>query len=102
MPIDQASSRRQFLKFLAASPLLAASDLAVFANETPSRLPDPMVWSPRNLDKLEDLFCRHMQASPYVGRALTGRVVRTMLRGRMIFRDGEIISPPMGRPVKPG
>ncbi len=52
MPIDQASSRRQFLKFLAASPLLAASDLAVFANETPSRLPDPMVWSPRNLDKL--------------------------------------------------
>ena len=32
--------------------VLAASDLAAFANETPSRLPDPMVWSPRNLDKL--------------------------------------------------
>src|SRR4051812_10227115 len=53
MPIvDQAASRRNFLKFLAASPLFAASDLAAFANETPSRLPDPMVWSPRNLDKL--------------------------------------------------
>jgi 4-hydroxymandelate oxidase len=49
---DQATSRRLFLKFLAASPLLAASDLAAMANETPSRLPDPMVWSPRNLDKL--------------------------------------------------
>jgi 4-hydroxymandelate oxidase len=49
---DQATSRRLFLQFLAASPLLAASDLAAMANETPSRLPDPMVWSPRNLDKL--------------------------------------------------
>src|SRR5437867_218108 len=49
---DQATSRRLFLKFLAASPLLAASDLAAMAAETPSRLPDPMVWSPRNLDKL--------------------------------------------------
>jgi len=53
MTIDvQAASRRKFLQFLAASPLLAASDLAAFANEAPNRLPDPMVWSPRNLDRL--------------------------------------------------
>src|SRR5438093_233738 len=54
MPIDQAASRRAFLKFLAASPLLAASDLAAFANENAQgyRLPDPMMWAPRNLDKL--------------------------------------------------
>jgi 4-hydroxymandelate oxidase len=53
MPIDdQATSRRRFLQFLAASPLLAASDLAAMAAETPSRLPDPMIWAPRNLDKL--------------------------------------------------
>jgi isopentenyl diphosphate isomerase/L-lactate dehydrogenase-like FMN-dependent dehydrogenase len=50
--IDQATSRRRFLQFLAASPLLAASDLAALANEVPSRLPDPMVWAPRNLDNL--------------------------------------------------
>ncbi len=50
--VDQATSRRKFLQFLAASPLLAASDLAAFANETPSRLPDPMIWAPRTLDKL--------------------------------------------------
>src|SRR3954452_14750600 len=49
---DQAASRRLFLKFLAASPLLAASDLAAFASEAPSRLPDPMMWAPRSLDKL--------------------------------------------------
>jgi isopentenyl diphosphate isomerase/L-lactate dehydrogenase-like FMN-dependent dehydrogenase len=49
---DQATSRRKFLQFLAASPFFAASDLAAFANEAPSRLPDPMVWAPHNLDKL--------------------------------------------------
>src|SRR5437667_648746 len=53
MPIDdQAASRRKFLQFLAASPFFAASDLAAFANESPSRLPDPVVGAPRNLDKL--------------------------------------------------
>src|SRR4051795_7824695 len=49
---DQALSRRKLLQFLAASPLLAASDLAAMAGEAPSRLPDPMIWAPRTLDKL--------------------------------------------------
>ena len=53
MPIDdQATSRRRFLQFLAASPLLAATDFAAMAAEVPSRLPDPMIWAPRTLDKL--------------------------------------------------
>src|ERR1700685_2240465 len=53
MPIDdQITSRRRFLQFLAASPLLAGSDFAAMANEAPSRLPDPMIWAPRNLDNL--------------------------------------------------
>src|SRR5919112_5251208 len=42
------SARRRFLKYLAASPLFAGSDL--LAQE--QRLPDPMVWAPRSLDKL--------------------------------------------------
>jgi len=50
--------------------------------------------------RAEDLWYRHRQ-SPYVGRALTGRVVQTILRGRTVFRDGKIISPPAGRWVKP-
>jgi 4-hydroxymandelate oxidase len=49
---DQATSRRRFLQFLAASPLLAGSDLAAWAAEAGHRLPDPMVWGPRTLDKL--------------------------------------------------
>jgi 4-hydroxymandelate oxidase len=50
--IDPQTSRRQLLKFLAGSPLLASSSLAAFASETPSRLPDPMTWAPRDLDHL--------------------------------------------------
>lgn len=47
-----------------------------------------------------DLLYRHKH-SPYVGRALTGRVVRTILRGQTIFNEGKIVSPPAGRLVKP-
>ena len=52
--VDQATSRRKFLQFLAASPLLATTDLTAFAKDAPSgaRMPDPMMWAPRNLDKL--------------------------------------------------
>ena len=50
--------------------------------------------------RVEDLLYRHQQ-SPYVGRALTGRVVRTILRGLTIFSEGRIVSAPTGRLVKP-
>jgi allantoinase len=50
--------------------------------------------------RLEDLLDRHKQ-SPYGGRALTGRVVRTILRGTTVFNEGQITSSPIGRLVKP-
>ncbi len=50
--------------------------------------------------RAEDLLYRHRQ-SPYVGRALTGRVVRSILRGTTVFHDGKIVSQPMGQLVKP-
>jgi len=43
------ASRRRLLQFLAASPLLGGAD--AFAQEV-QRLPDPMVWGARTLDKL--------------------------------------------------
>ena len=46
MPVDQATSRRQFLKFLSASPLLAYGGLPAWGQEIPSKLPDPMLWAP--------------------------------------------------------
>jgi allantoinase len=50
--------------------------------------------------RAEDLFYRHKH-SPYVDRALTGRVVQTILRGQTVFKDGRIASRPIGRLVKP-
>lgn len=47
-----------------------------------------------------DLLYRHRH-SPYVGRALRGRVVRTLLRGTTLFLDGKIVAEPCGRLLKP-
>lgn len=48
----------------------------------------------------EDLYYRH-PISPYVGRTFRGRVARTLVRGKTVFRDGKIVSEPEGRFVRP-
>jgi allantoinase len=48
----------------------------------------------------EELLDRHRQ-SPFVGRKLRGRVVRTVVRGLTVARDGHVSSPPCGRFVRP-
>src|SRR5271169_2568959 len=45
-PIVRATSRRHFLQYLAASPLLASGAMRAFGMEAPSKLPDPMIWAP--------------------------------------------------------
>ena len=45
-----------------------------------------------------ELRYRH-RVSPYVGRMLRGRVVRTILRGRTVQMNGELVGPPSGRLV---
>jgi 4-hydroxymandelate oxidase len=52
--VDRITSRRLFLQFLVASPLFTRIGSSAFAQNTsaPPRLPDPMVWAPRDLDKL--------------------------------------------------
>ncbi|MCG3149965.1 MAG: Allantoinase [Verrucomicrobiae bacterium] len=53
-----------------------------------------------NVVEAGQLFYRH-QHSPYVGRKIRGKVVRTIARGRSVFADGKIVSRPQGRLVKP-
>ncbi|HJS94475.1 MAG TPA: allantoinase AllB [Solirubrobacteraceae bacterium] len=48
----------------------------------------------------EDLHYRHRH-SPFVGRTLSARVVRTVVRGRTVFADGRIVGPPAGRLLTP-
>jgi 4-hydroxymandelate oxidase len=52
--IDRIANRRRFLQFLAAGPLFADAGAPALAQSmsAPSRLPDPMAWSPRDLDNL--------------------------------------------------
>jgi allantoinase len=48
-----------------------------------------------------DLFYRH-QHSPYIGRTLRGRIVRTLVRGHTVFHDGQIVGETIGQLVRPG
>src|SRR5439155_2492856 len=52
---DQATSRRRFLQFLAASPLFACGGFSAFAGEGPTagtKLPDPIMWAPLRTEDL--------------------------------------------------
>jgi len=46
------------------------------------------------------LLYRHRH-SPYVGRTLHGRVIRTILRGKTIFENGRFVGAPSGRFLRP-
>jgi 4-hydroxymandelate oxidase len=40
------ASRRRFLRYLAGSPLFTLGAVSAYGTETPSKLPDPMIWAP--------------------------------------------------------
>jgi N-acyl-D-aspartate/D-glutamate deacylase len=46
--------------------------------------------------RAEDLFYRH-KISPFIGRPFRRSVVRTVMRGTTVVRDGRIVSEPVGR-----
>jgi allantoinase len=48
----------------------------------------------------ESLHYRHRH-SPYVGRTLSGRVVRTLLRGQTIFENGRFVSATSAKFLRP-
>ena len=50
--------------------------------------------------RADDLFYRY-KTSPFVSRTFRGNVVCTVVRGTTVFRDGEIVSQPVGRLMKP-
>lgn len=50
--------------------------------------------------KADDLFYKH-KVSPYVGDTFRGKVTQTILRGTTIFKDGKIVSKPIGKHLRP-
>jgi 4-hydroxymandelate oxidase len=47
------SSRRKFLQYLAASPLVASGAIEAYGLEAPSKLPDPMIWAHANSELIK-------------------------------------------------
>jgi len=47
-----------------------------------------------------DLFYKH-KVSPYVGNNFQGAITQTILRGTTVFKNGEIVSKPIGKLLKP-
>jgi allantoinase len=50
--------------------------------------------------RTESLHYRHRH-TPYLGRKLRARIVRTVLRGQTISRDGNVLGKPCGKFVRP-
>ena len=51
--VVRTASRRRFLQYLAASPLVASTGLPACAGDAPLKLPDPMIWAPRGLEPIK-------------------------------------------------
>ncbi len=58
---------------------------------------DLVFWDPDGVQVVDAsrLYHRH-QLTPYAGLKLKGRIVKTVLRGRVIYDDGVITGPPSG------
>src|SRR6478672_2737162 len=48
------TSRRKFLQFIAASPLVASGAIEAYGMEAPSKLPDPMIWAPTDHELIKN------------------------------------------------
>jgi len=51
--VVRTASRRRFLQYLAASPLVASTGLPAYAGDAPLKLPDPMIWVPPGLEPIK-------------------------------------------------
>ena len=60
----------------------------------------PHLVAPERDRMATELHDRH-RLSPFAGRPLRGRVVRTLVRGTTVFRDGHIVAEPLGRLLTP-
>jgi allantoinase len=55
----------------------------------------------RDVVRARDLRYRN-PFSVHEGQPVRGRTVRTMVRGRTVFRDGRVVAEPIGRLIRPG
>jgi allantoinase len=91
LPLERAA------QWLASAPAALLGLAETRGSITTGRRADLVVWDPEASFVVDAgaLFHRH-PTTPYHGRELHGVVERTYLRGRCIFRDGEIVGEPSG------
>ena len=53
------------------------------------KLADLVVWEAGTLNKVENAYTRHPQVCPFVGEMLPGKVLKTYLRGKLVYSGGE-------------
>ena len=64
----------------------------------PGKDGDLVVWDPDAETKIDARTLHHRHpVTPYDGRTLRGRVVTTMLRGEVVFGDGQVVGSPAGK-----
>ena len=64
---------------------------------------DLVIFSLNSGDEIrqESLLYRHPAHSPYIGRHVQGKVLRTLLRGQTIYKDGRISARPAAQFLRP-
>jgi allantoinase len=90
-------------RWLAAEPArLAGLDDRKGAIE-PGRHADVVLFDPETSTTVDPYALEHRHpVSPYAGRRLYGRVAATLLRGRVVYRDGEHVEPAAGALLERG
>jgi allantoinase len=87
-------------RWMAAQPAALAGIAARKGRIAPGFDADLVVFSPEETFTVSegDLYFRH-PVSPYAGERLRGRVLRTYLRGQLLFAEGRFVGEPAGREV---
>jgi allantoinase len=63
----------------------------------PGRDADLIIWDPEAESTIDPAKLHHRHAvTPYAGLRLRGTVKTTLLRGEIVFQDGECVGPPRG------
>jgi allantoinase len=87
----------QLAEWLASAPARLAG-LDAKGAIAPGKDADLVVWDPDAETKIDARTLHHRHpVTPYDGRTLRGRVVTTMLRGQVVFGDGQVSGPPAGK-----
>lgn len=87
-------------KWLCTGPAQLAGLAHQKGKIAPGRDADLAIWDPDPTWEIEpeSLYFRH-PLSPYLGRKVTGKVKKTLLRGSLIFEEGTPLDEPQGKPL---